>query len=259
MQFSILGRVEVRHAIDSDPVIIRQARLRALLVVFLISGNKVLTTNEIIHSLWGEGAPAGASHAVHSYISSLRPFLAPQQLRGLRPGYQLSIEPLQLDSSIFSSLSDQGKSAYRAGELTLAGDVLDLAIALWRDTALPDFPRTPAMQESASKLRDEYRTAHDLMTRSRLETGRHLELIPILRAETARDPGNERAWGQLMLALYRSEMRTEALHAFTRACKALGNAAGIDPGPSMRRLHQQILHDDPALADYAGERGSGTG
>jgi SARP family transcriptional regulator, regulator of embCAB operon len=50
-----------------------------------------------------------------------------------------------------------------------------------------------------------------------------------------------------MLSLYRSGMRATALAAYLEAHDALRNASGIDPGPSMRFLHQQILHDAPSL------------
>jgi DNA-binding SARP family transcriptional activator len=56
-----------------------------------------------------------------------------------------------------------------------------------------------------------------------------------------------KAWIQLMLALYRSGMRATALAAYLEARDALRNASGIDPGPSMRLLHKQILHDVPSL------------
>jgi DNA-binding SARP family transcriptional activator len=56
-----------------------------------------------------------------------------------------------------------------------------------------------------------------------------------------------KAWIQLMLALYRSGMRPPALAAYLEAHNALRNASGIDPGPSMRLLHKQILHDVPSL------------
>jgi DNA-binding SARP family transcriptional activator len=63
------------------------------------------------------------------------------------------------------------------------------------------------------------------------------------------NPARERVWGQLMVALYRSEMRAAALIAFTNARTALATRYGIEPGPVLQRLHRQVLMDDPALAD----------
>jgi len=50
-----------------------------------------------------------------------------------------------------------------------------------------------------------------------------------------------------MIALYHSEMRAMALSVYLEAREALRNVSGIDPGPSMRLLHEQMLHDVPSL------------
>ncbi len=50
-----------------------------------------------------------------------------------------------------------------------------------------------------------------------------------------------------MLALYRSGRQAEALEAYQAARAALVDGLGIEPGPGLRELHQQILTQDPAL------------
>jgi hypothetical protein len=134
------------------------------------------------------------------------------------------------------------------GDCVLYSTDYSPAIKPGRDPALPDFPATPAMRGVARKLAEEHFAAQDLLTDTRLALGRHGEAIPALRQRTTEHPGHERAWAQLMLALYSSEMRARALTTFTEARSALLESSGIEPGPSMRRLHEQMLHDYPSRA-----------
>ena len=50
-----------------------------------------------------------------------------------------------------------------------------------------------------------------------------------------------------MLARYRSGRQADALRAFQDARRILGEELGLEPGPALRRLEQQILGQDPAL------------
>ena len=70
-------------------------------------------------------------------------------------------------------------------------------------------------------------------------------------------PLQEHAQGQLMLALYRGGRQTEALEVFRLTRARLVDEIGAEPGPEMRRLHEEILHQSPALdlpAESAGDR-----
>ena len=81
-----------------------------------------------------------------------------------------------------------------------------------------------------------------------LELGRSDELIPELETLVRDHPLRERFLGQLMLALYRSGRQAEALAALQGARHRLAEELGLEPGPQLRELEQQILQHDPALA-----------
>ncbi|MGB8504738.1 ATP-binding protein, partial [Mycobacterium sp.] len=84
-----------------------------------------------------------------------------------------------------------------------------------------------------------------------LRAGRHAELLPPLAAELNSHPLDERLAGQLMLAQYRSGRQADALDTYRQMRERLVEELAVDPGPSLRQVHQQILdgdHEVPARA-----------
>ena len=72
-------------------------------------------------------------------------------------------------------------------------------------------------------------------------------MIGELEALVAEEPLRERLHAQRMLALYRCGRQADALDAYRQARTALVEAIGVEPGPELRRLHEAILRQDPAL------------
>jgi DNA-binding SARP family transcriptional activator len=104
------------------------------------------------------------------------------------------------------------------------------------------------MQQRTESLFEERLAATESLIEASLALGQHRDMLAALRAQLWLTPGHERLWEQLMLALYRSGRRADALTAFARARTLLAVDYGLDPGPGLRVLHQQILTDDPAAA-----------
>ena len=244
-RFSVLGPLEVKT--DDDRCIdIPRQKLRSVFVILLMNGDKIISTDRISRLLWGQDAPQGRTHAVHSYISSLRSIVAECcRLTNARPGYRVSVEPGELDVHEFRRLYSEGLREFQKGDVVRALGTLQRACDVWRDISLPDFPAP--MAGMAAQLTEEFYSAEDSQIDILLALDRHREAIPILSARTIEHPGHERSWTQLMLALYRSDRRAQALATFAGARQALIAESGIEPGPTMNRLHRQIFRDDPAL------------
>jgi DNA-binding SARP family transcriptional activator len=247
VHFSVLGSLEVR-ADDGSCIEILRPRLRSLLVILLVNNNKLMSTDRIARLLWDQDAPPGSTHAIHSYISSLRKIVGGSSpLANARPGYRINVSSDELDIEEFRSQHAEGVREFQQGELGRANKALKRACDVWRDISLPDFPPTPSMIGIARQLTEELYSAQDLHIDALLALDRPAEAIPILTARTVEHPGHERAWCQLMLALCRSGRRAQALGTFTSARQTLIDELGIEPGPSMLRLHARILHGDPEL------------
>src|SRR5205823_2378492 len=69
-----------------------------------------------------------------------------------------------------------------------------------------------------------------------LALGRHVEVIPRLRAFSELHPLRERLRAQLMLALYRSGRQAEASDVYQMTRDTLVEELGMEPGQDLQRL-----------------------
>jgi hypothetical protein len=120
------------------------------------------------------------------------------------------------------------------------------ALGLWHGPALAALG-SPWLDRMRDSLEMERVAAVLKLNDVRLRLGQHSALAGELPGMAASAPGEERLIGQLMLAMYRSGRKAEALHWFDRARRYLVGELGTDPSSELRALHQQILTDDPAL------------
>ena len=81
-----------------------------------------------------------------------------------------------------------------------------------------------------------------------LALGRHDDVVPELQALVAEHRLRERLRGQLILALYRSGRKADALHVYEDARLALAEELGLEPSEGLQQLHREVLKDDPALS-----------
>ena len=137
----------------------------------------------------------------------------------------------------------------QADDPSEATALFDEALALWRGEPFAGLD-TPWILEVRGSLEVERLSV--LMDRNdaALRAGRHHELLADLVTAHQAHPLDERLAGQLMLAQYRSGRQAEALDTYRRMRERLIDELGVDPSPSLREVHQQILDgDDGARAE----------
>src|SRR5687767_695575 len=96
MEFRILGPLEVRAGGEVVPL--PGAKPRAVLAMLLLHANRPVGADRIAQALWGEDAPAGAANTVQVHVSRLRKALGGGALVTTAAGYELRVEPGQLDA-----------------------------------------------------------------------------------------------------------------------------------------------------------------
>jgi DNA-binding SARP family transcriptional activator len=243
MRFAVLGPVR------AEPVSRLPPRERTILAVLLLNAGQVVPVRTLATALWGDNPPPSARNTIQGQVKRLRQALGADAARIITrpPGYLIEIRPGELDLHEFTRLRDQAATAARDGDWDRASTLLADALALWHGDPLADIPSPYLRATQLPRLTELRHEALEARIDADLHLRRHDTVTAELRTLVAENPYRERLWEQLMLALYRAGRQNDALDAYTQARRKLSTELGIDPGPRLRGLHNQILTNDPEL------------
>ena len=250
VRFVLLGTLMLAGG-AGDLVAVPGARQRALLASLLLSANVPVSCDALAEAVWDGSPPPGAAATLRSHVRRLRGALGPQagaRISACDPGYLISVREPELDVLGFEAACAAAGAARRAARWPEASAAAVRALELWRGTPLLDVPSQVLRDRFVPRFEQLRLQALEDRAEADLRLGRQDRLIPELRELAARYPVRERFHAQLMEALARGGRRGEALEAYRQARRVLVDELGIEPGPQLRLLHQQILDGDPALA-----------
>ena len=168
-------------------------------------------------------------------------------MRSTAGGYLLALGPGQLDAEVFSARIEEGREALESGDAAHAGEMLRGALSLWRGPPLAEVAYESFAQGEIRRLEELRLIAIEARVEADLQIGRHAAVIGELQALLAAHPTRERLAELLMLVLYRCGRQADALDIYQRARARLAAELGLEPGPALSALQQQILTQDPAL------------
>jgi DNA-binding SARP family transcriptional activator/tetratricopeptide (TPR) repeat protein len=248
MWIGLLGSLQVR--VDGAAVAVPAARQRALLAVLAVRAGELVPTDELAEIVWDGKPPDRAAATIRNYVKRLRFRLgsAGRQIVTCRPGYRLEVAEDELDLRLLTRLWRDGGVAVRGGDWAAAFGGLGQALGLWRGVPFADAGCERLQREQVPPLSELRLQAAEWRAEAGLALGRHAELVGELAGWCAAEPLRERFAVLRMLALYRSGRQADALAAFQQARRMLVDELGVEPGEELRRLHQQVLARDPALA-----------
>ncbi len=245
MELRVLGPVEA--SADSESLALGGTKQRAVLAMLALDANRTVPADHLIEGLWGEDPPVSAAKMVQNYVWRLRTVLGERtgaEILTRGRGYELRVDPDSVDVRRFQRLLAEANRAGAGGE---PADAAREALALWRGPALADVVDAPFAAPEIRRLEELRVEAVELALDADLAAGHHLEVAGEIDAIVAEHPLRERLHAQRMLALYRCGRQAEALDAYREARSTLVDEVGVEPGPELRRLHEAILRQDPAL------------
>jgi DNA-binding SARP family transcriptional activator len=250
MKFRVLGSLEVW--IDGRLVQFPVPKRRILLVALLSQANTVVSVDRLTEWLWPHDPPSSAVSVVQTHISHVRRAIEPnrakpQLLLTRASGYLLKVDADQLDALRFEHLVQLGRAQLSRGEFAAAAATLSEALTLWRGPALADADGVAAGRAFAVRWEELRQFAAVMRIEAELELGHHLDVVSELEYLVVAHPFDERMHGLLMIALYRSRRRADALFTYRKLRENLYHELGTNPAPALRRLEHAIRAQAPEL------------
>jgi predicted ATPase/DNA-binding SARP family transcriptional activator len=244
----VLGPLEVE--VDGVKADLGGPLPRRLLAALLASEAKPMSDDTLAELVWEADRPAVLSSALQVTVSRLRSALGPTGRASLErspAGYRFKVDAEQTDAGQFVALIELGGQLLASGDAARALRVYSSALTLWRGEPWSELAEAPETAGSRVRLHELREVALEELQAARLATGDAAGAVAALSEAVAASPYRERRWELLVLGLYRSGRQGHALAELRRVRELLAGELGVDPGPGLRALEQQLLNHDPRL------------
>ncbi len=253
VEVRVLGPVEVR--VGGRAVPIGSRKQRVVLAALAVEDNRLVSTDALTELLWGDrSVPPSVRVTLRSLVSRLRRALGPAGgCIGARDGgYVLRVDQAAVDTVRFERGLARGRDQLAAGHAADAVGTLRDALALWRGPAHAELDGHEFARPAAHRLEQARLAAVEDLVDAELRAGLTADALDRAEGQVAAHPLRERAWGQLMLARYRSGRQADALAAYRTVHALLRDELGVAPTPTLVELEARILRQDPLLFDDGG-------
>ncbi|MEU8615649.1 BTAD domain-containing putative transcriptional regulator, partial [Actinoplanes sp. NPDC048791] len=226
MIYGVLGELEIRDPRSGQPLRLPPGRQLNVLAALLVQPNKRLSHGDLLRMGWGTADVAEAQ--LHKAVSALRALLRPighaqDLVTHPRFGYELRAGDDDLDLLTFEKLTAAADEQDGPGD---EAELLRQALRLWRgpqplsNVSAPMLaPLVRALQQRRKRLAVRLFT---LLTRRRDFSG----VLDDLQRIAAEFPTDHQLQKLLMVALYHSGHRAEAVDAYERYKRDFGAAVG---------------------------------
>lgn len=251
----VLGPLRV--TVNGTSVVPTAVKAKKLMAMLVLNRGRVVQRATIERELWDLDAPRSAATGIQNCVMWIRKGIRraqegeagrpPEQTLITEPtGYRLEVPGDQFDMVRHQQLVAQAGAAEARGDLAEASAVLNAALNLWRDAPLADVPAGPVLRAHVRRLEEDRKAVLTQRLSLDLRLHRYAEVVGELHALVALDPYDEVLYEYLMLALYLSGRRNDALAAYQQARIALADGVGLEPSHRLRGLQQRILASDEA-------------
>ncbi|MGC0313592.1 BTAD domain-containing putative transcriptional regulator [Kitasatospora acidiphila] len=251
LDFSLLGPLRGWH--DRLPLDLGRPQQQAVLAALLLTPQQAVTDRRLIEAVWGEDEqrwPCNATGVLRTHVSRLRRALgqasgaAAQAVASVTGGYRLDLPRERIDAHRFDDAIAAG-FALRHDDPSAARACLTEALGLWVGSALDRVPG-PLAERARRELAERRLAAIELRMELDLRLGGWRQVAAEAEALIAEHPLRERFHYLLTLAHHRGGRTAEALASFERVRELLAEELGLNPGPQLMELHQELVTGAPA-------------
>ena len=234
----VLGPLLVRG--PDGPVSLGSGRQRRLLTALAAHLGRTVEVGVLVELVWGDGTPADPAGALQTNVARLRRLL-PADLRLVTTpeGYRLEADRAAVDVAAF----EDHLAASATADPPVRLDRLAAALVLWRGHPFCGLDH-PSLDPEVARLEALRVTAAEQHAEALLAVGRSGEAVAAAEGLVATAPLRESAVGVLMRALVAAGRQGDALAAFAGLRGRLAGELGLDPGPQLRALEQQVLRQE---------------
>jgi len=255
-EVGVLGELVVASAGVDAPLRLRPFERRVLAAVVLDApGSLALGRLEAL--VWTEPPPTSRK-ALQTHVARIRRATADDLLVTTEAGYCLGpdvvVDRRALEAAV-TATSGPARGADLVARRALLIEVLDR----WRGVPYVELPDQDEVRIAREQLLEQQRVAQERLAECRLLLGELGPAVIALERLVVEEPYRERRWWLLMLGLYRSGRRRDALVAFARARTALTEGVGLEPGEDLVLLERRLVADDPGLLAASVFDGAGDG
>ncbi|MFJ6656187.1 BTAD domain-containing putative transcriptional regulator [Streptomyces sp. NPDC091377] len=244
--FGVLGATAAWDG-TGEPLPLKGPAHRAVLARLIVARRRVVPVSRLVADLWEE-PPEDAVGTVRTFVAGLRRALEPDRrpraparlLVTEGPGYALRAGTEDVDAWWFERAVD----AVAALPPARVPDRLTEALGRWRGPAYADFGGAAWARAERSRLTELRLLAVERRAEALVALGASARAVAELDAHVVEHPWREDGWRLLALALYRSGRQADALSVLRRARRMLREELGMDPGPRLRRLEHDVLHQE---------------
>jgi DNA-binding SARP family transcriptional activator len=252
LRCSVFGGIDV--AVGGVPVTLRGRQRRRFVAALLATSPRPVRTAQLV-SLLQLDAPsakqtASPENAVHAHVTRVRALIEPgvasteaRWLRSCPDGYLL--EPDSLDLWQYQGAVASAE-AMRVSAPLGAIAAYEEAFAMWA-TPFGDLASDDAVVDAVVELENARLDHQDACTDLRLAAGVGGDVAAEIVAAARAEPLREHRWAQAMQALFQANRQVEALRIYGEVRAVLLGELGLEPGPELRRIEQQVLDQDPQL------------
>jgi len=243
MRFEILGPLLVHGDARIDSPV-----RRAILTALLLRTGQIIGVSQFSDLLWDE-PPASAGPNIRSHLTGLRRDLNQAEpglgrhiktYRGGQSGYGLQVGPDELDLPGFTLAARHGRATLMRGDLLVAVDSLEQAVAFWRGPFGEDLPPTRWFVAHVTGINNVRFDAHqDLFTAYILAHRTH-QLCYRIESVIAEAPYRQRLWELLAAVHCINGDAASALSVIERCRVLFADELGLDLPPGVGAMRVAV-------------------